>query len=60
MIIQQIYRTVIKGCPCGLMVKALDSGIVVSEFELQSCYYAPFRTNTLRKGMNSLIFPAMG
>ena len=28
--------------PCGIMVKALDCGIVVSEFELQSCYYVHF------------------
>ena len=27
------------GCPRGVMVKAMDSEIEVSEFELQSCYY---------------------
>ena len=42
------------------MVKAIDCGIVVSEFELQSRYYAPFRTNTFGKGMNPLILPPMG
>ena len=47
-------------CPRGVMVKAMDCGIVVSEFVLQSRYYVHFRTNTLAKGMNSLIFPAMG
>ena len=26
-------------CPCGVMVKALDCGIVVSEFKLQLLYY---------------------
>ena len=26
-------------CLCGVMMKAIDCGIVVSEFELQSCYY---------------------
>ena len=36
------------------MVKALDYGIVVSEFELQLRYYVHFRTNTLGKGMNPL------
>ena len=36
----------------GVMVKKLDSGIVVSEFELQSRNYVHFRTNTLGKGMN--------
>ena len=39
------------GCP---------RGIVVNEFELQSRYYVHFRTNTLGKGMNPLILPAMG
>ena len=42
------------------MVKAMDSGNVVSEFEPQSGYYFYFRTNTLVKGMNPLILPAMG
>ena len=41
------------------MVKAIDCGIVVSEFVLQSCYYAHFLTNTLREGMNPLILPSM-
>ena len=47
-------------CPCGVMVKAMDREIVVSEFVLQSRYNAHFRTNTLGKGMNPLILPAMG
>ena len=42
------------------MVKAMDCGIVVSEFELQSRYYVHFRANTFGKGMNLLILPAMG
>ena len=42
------------------MVKALNSRIVVSEFELQSRYYVHFQTNTIGKGMNPLILPAMG
>ena len=42
------------------VVKVMDCGIVVSKFELQSCYYVHFRTNTLGKGMNCLIIPAMG
>ena len=54
------YYSVGSGCPRGVMVKALDCGIVVSKFELQSCYYIHFRTNTLEKGMNVLILPAMG
>ena len=48
------------GCPRGIMIKALDCGTVVSEFELQSRYYVHFRTNTLEIGMNPLILPAMG
>ena len=42
------------------MVKAVDCGIVVREFALQSRYYIHFRANTLGKGMNLLILPAMG
>ena len=49
-----------EGCPRVVMVKAQGCGIVVSEFELQSRDYVPFRTNTLGKGMNSLIQPANG
>ena len=43
----------------GVMVKALDAGIVVRQFELQSRYYVHFRAYTLGKGMNPLILPAM-
>ena len=42
------------------MIKVLDFGLKVSVFELQSCYYVHFRTNTLRKGMNPIIPPVMG
>ena len=50
-----------KGCPRGVMVKAMNCGIVVCEFVLQSRYYVHFRANTLGKGMNPLILPpAMG
>ena len=48
------------GVPRGVMVKAMDCGIVVSEFVLQSRYYVHFRANTLGKGMNPLILAAMG
>ena len=37
------------------MVKALNRGIVVREFELHLHYYIDFRTNSLGKGMNPLI-----
>ena len=42
------------------MVKEMDFGIVVREFELQSRYYVHFRANTLGKGISPLILPAMG
>ena len=42
------------GCFRGVMVKAMDCGIVVSEFILQWRYYVHFRANTLGKGMNPL------
>ena len=47
-------------CPRGVMVKAMDCRIVAREFVLQSRYYVHFRANTLGKGMNPLILPAMG
>ena len=47
-------------CGEGVMVKAMDCGIVVSEFEFQSRYYVHFRANTFGKGRNRLIIPAMG
>ena len=50
----------LSGCPRGVMFKAMDCGIVVREFELQSHYYVHFRANTIGKGMNPLILPAMG
>ena len=43
--------------PRGAMVKTMDCGIVISEFER---YYLHFQVNTLGKGMNPLILPAMG
>ena len=41
------------------MVKSMDCGIVVREFELQSLYYVPFQTNTLDKDINTYFLPAM-
>ena len=43
------------GCPCGVMVKAMDCRIIVSDFVLQLRYYVHFRANTLGKGVNPLI-----
>ncbi len=47
-----------RGCPRGVMVKEMDNGILVSEFELQSRYYV--QTNNLGKVMNPLLLPTMG
>ena len=48
------------GGPRDVMVKAIDCGIVVRKFVLQSRYYVHFRANTLGNGMKLLILPAMG
>ena len=53
----QVITFNIWGCPRGVMVKAVNCGIVVREFVLQSRYYVHFRANTLGKGMNPLILP---
>ena len=50
----------VEGCPRGVMVKALDCGILVREFELQSRNYVDFRINTLGKGITPPILPSMG
>ena len=42
------------------MVKPMNCGIVVREFVPQLRYYIHFRANTLDKGMNPFILPAMG
>ena len=39
------------GRPRGVMVKAMDCGIVVSEYVLQSRYYVYFRANALGKAL---------
>ena len=57
---RQQHKQVQRGCPRGVVVKAMNCGIVVSGFELQSRYYVHFRTNALGKGMNPLILPAIG
>ena len=48
------------GCPRGVMVKAVDCEIVVSEFVLQSRYYVHFRANTLGKGIEPPYPPSYG
>ena len=49
-----------RGCPPGVMVKALLCRIVVSDFEPQSPHYVKFRTNVPGKDMNPLILPGKG
>ena len=46
--------------PRGVVTNVLDCDIGVSKFEFQSHYYVHFQSNTLGKGVNSFIFPAMG
>ena len=41
------------------VANVLDCNIVVSKFKLLLCYYVHFQTNTLGKGMNSLISPRL-
>ena len=55
-----IRENLLGRCHCGVMVNAMDCGIVVSEFVLQSRYYVQFLANPLGKGMNRLLLPAMG
>ena len=52
--------TLVRGCPRGVMVKALDYGIVVREFVLHSRYYVHFQAYTLGKDMSPRILLAMG
>ena len=52
--------TLTRECPCGLMVKAMDCEIVLSEFVLQSNYYVHFRANALGKGMTPTYPPNYG
>ena len=40
-----------KGCPSGEMVKAIDCGIVVSEYKIHLRYNVYSRTNILYQGM---------
>ena len=41
--------------PRGVGANVLDSKIVATEFELQSCYYVHFRTNTIGKAMGKIV-----
>ena len=48
------------GCPRGVIVKAIDCGIVDCEFVFQSRHYVHSRANTLGKVLNPLILPSIG
>ena len=52
------YKFQVECPPRGVMVKAIDCEIVVTEFELQLRYYIHFLANTLGKGMSPFILPA--
>ena len=53
-------KRMLEGCSRGVMIKKLDCRILISEFELQSLYCVHLRINTLGKGMNAFILPAIG
>ena len=57
---QSVYSTALADWASDVVTKVLNCKIVVCDFELQSCYYGHFRTNTLGKYMNSLILQTMG
>ena len=59
-LIENLIYLLPEGYPRCVMVKAMNCGIVLSEFVLQSHYYVHFQANTLGKGINPLILPAMG
>ena len=56
----RIFKYLIWGCPRGVMVKAMDFGIVVYDLEIQSRYYVHFQTNTFEKHMNPLNHASYG
>ncbi len=61
MVTHHVFMMLLNSPSVNVMVKAMNCGIVVREFVLQSRYYVHFRANTLGKGMNPLILPpAMG
>ena len=43
-----------------MAAKVMDCDTLVSEFELQSCYYVHFRTSALGRVMNPFISPTIG
>ena len=53
----KLINEICRWWPRGVMAKAMDCEIVVSEFVLQLRYYVHFRKNILGKGINPLILP---
>ena len=61
MLIKEIKTPIrFRGCSHGVMVKALDCRILVSEFKLQSCYYNHYWTNAPWERYESLYPPSYG
>ena len=46
--------------PSDIVANVLDRDIIISDFQHYSSYKFHFQADTLWKGMNSLIPPAMG
>ena len=54
-----LFLNLCLGSPRDVIAKVVDSGLKVSEFELQSSYYVSFRTDTLGKDITPIIYLAM-
>ena len=55
-----VFVSIFRWCHSAILVNALDCGIVVSKFKLQSCYYVHFWANTPGKGMKPSYPPSYG
>ena len=53
------FSKILAQSPYGVVVKMLDSDITVIEFKHKLSDYNHFQINTIGKGMNFLITPAM-
>ena len=54
-IFSDLSKPLTQESPGGVVANLLDCDIVVSEFEIQPCYYVDFWTNVLWKAINSFI-----
>ena len=57
-VIYKIYLQIKWKCSRGVLFKTLDSGLVLSEFELRSCHYVHFRTNSFGEKYESPCHPS--